>query len=192
MQHDNYIAELEFGKPQIDDQAFVAPTAVVVGAVTMGPHSSIWYGAVARADADAIEIGEGSNVQDGCTLHSDAGLPAADRQGRHRRPPRRPARGARRRRRPRRHGQHRDERRAHRLRLDRRRRRRRHPGHGGAAGLGGRRHPRQGAAPGDRRRPGAHPRQRGQLHRAARLGPQGAPGGPPSAAAGGLGARRRT
>ena len=75
MQHDNYIAELDFGKPQIDDQAFVAPTAVVVGAVTMGPHSSIWYGAVARADADQIEIGEGSNVQDGCTLHSDEGFP---------------------------------------------------------------------------------------------------------------------
>jgi carbonic anhydrase/acetyltransferase-like protein (isoleucine patch superfamily) len=75
VQHDNYIAELEFGKPRIDDQAFVAPTAVVVGAVTMGPHSSIWYGAVARADADQIEIGEGSNVQDGCTLHSDVGFP---------------------------------------------------------------------------------------------------------------------
>jgi carbonic anhydrase/acetyltransferase-like protein (isoleucine patch superfamily) len=75
VQHDNYIAELEFGKPQIDDEAFVAPTAVVVGAVTMGPHSSIWYGAVARADADQIEIGEGSNVQDGCTLHSDEGFP---------------------------------------------------------------------------------------------------------------------
>ena len=75
MQHDNYIAELEFGKPQIDDQAFVAPTAVVVGAVTMGPHSSVWYGAVARADAEVIEIGEGSNVQDGCTLHSDPGFP---------------------------------------------------------------------------------------------------------------------
>ena len=75
MQHDNYIAELDFGKPRIDDQAFVAPTAVVVGAVTMGPHSSIWYGAVARADADQIEIGEGSNVQDGCTLHSDEGFP---------------------------------------------------------------------------------------------------------------------
>src|SRR4030095_14719576 len=36
---------------------------------------SIWYGAVARADAEAIEIGEGSNIQDGCTLHSDAGFP---------------------------------------------------------------------------------------------------------------------
>jgi carbonic anhydrase/acetyltransferase-like protein (isoleucine patch superfamily) len=72
---DNYIAELDFGKPGIDDEAFVAPTAVVVGAVTMGPGSSIWYGAVARADAETIEIGEGSNIQDGCTLHSDPGFP---------------------------------------------------------------------------------------------------------------------
>jgi carbonic anhydrase/acetyltransferase-like protein (isoleucine patch superfamily) len=72
---DNYIAELPFGAPKIDDEAFVAPTAVVVGAVTMGPRSSIWYGAVARADFETIEIGEGSNVQDGCTLHSDTGFP---------------------------------------------------------------------------------------------------------------------
>jgi carbonic anhydrase/acetyltransferase-like protein (isoleucine patch superfamily) len=72
---DNYIAELPFGAPKIDDDAFVAPTAVVVGAVTMGPRSSIWYGAVARADAETIEIGEGSNVQDGCTLHADPGFP---------------------------------------------------------------------------------------------------------------------
>jgi carbonic anhydrase/acetyltransferase-like protein (isoleucine patch superfamily) len=72
---DNYIAELPFGAPKIDDDAFVAPTAVIVGAVTMGPRSSIWYGAVARADFETIVIGEGSNVQDGCTLHSDAGFP---------------------------------------------------------------------------------------------------------------------
>jgi carbonic anhydrase/acetyltransferase-like protein (isoleucine patch superfamily) len=72
---DNYIAELPFGAPTIDDDAFVAPTAVVVGAVTMGPHASIWYSAVARADAETIEIGAGSNVQDGCTLHSDPGFP---------------------------------------------------------------------------------------------------------------------
>ena len=73
--HDNYIAQLPFGAPKIDDDAFVAPAAVVVGAVTMGPRSSIWYGAVARADAEMIEIGEGSNIQDGCTLHSDTGFP---------------------------------------------------------------------------------------------------------------------
>ena len=72
---DNYIAELPFGAPLIDDDAFVAPTAVVVGAVTMGPRSSIWYSAVARADHETIEIGERSNVQDGSTLHSDPGFP---------------------------------------------------------------------------------------------------------------------
>jgi carbonic anhydrase/acetyltransferase-like protein (isoleucine patch superfamily) len=72
---ENYIAELDFGAPKIDDEAFVAPTAVVVGAVTMGPRSSLWYGAVARADHEVIEIGEGSNVQDGCMLHSDPGFP---------------------------------------------------------------------------------------------------------------------
>jgi carbonic anhydrase/acetyltransferase-like protein (isoleucine patch superfamily) len=72
---DSFIAEHEFGSPAIDDEAFVAPTAVVVGAVTMGPRSSIWYGAIARADAEVIEIGENSNVQDGSTLHSDPGFP---------------------------------------------------------------------------------------------------------------------
>jgi carbonic anhydrase/acetyltransferase-like protein (isoleucine patch superfamily) len=72
---DHYIGELDFGAPQIDEQAFVAPTAVVVGKVTMGPRSSIWYGAVARADAEVIEIGADSNVQDGSTLHSDPGFP---------------------------------------------------------------------------------------------------------------------
>jgi len=72
---DNYIAELDFGAPNIDSEAFVAPTAVVVGAVTMGPRSSIWYSAVARADFETIEIGADSNVQDGCTLHSDPGFP---------------------------------------------------------------------------------------------------------------------
>jgi carbonic anhydrase/acetyltransferase-like protein (isoleucine patch superfamily) len=72
---DNYIAELDFGAPKIDGEAFVAPTAVVVGAVTMGPRASIWYAAVARADFETIEIGADSNVQDGCTLHSDPGFP---------------------------------------------------------------------------------------------------------------------
>lgn len=72
---DNYIADLPFGAPKIDDDAFVAPTAVVVGAVSMGPRSSIWYGAVARADHETIEIGERSNIQDGSTLHSDPGFP---------------------------------------------------------------------------------------------------------------------
>ncbi len=72
---DSYIGELDFGTPDIDPEAFVAPTAVVVGKVTMGPRASIWYGAIARADAEVIEIGADSNVQDGSTLHSDPGFP---------------------------------------------------------------------------------------------------------------------
>ena len=75
MADNNYIAELQFGAPKIDEEAFVAPTAVVVGAVTLGARSSIWYGAVARADEEVIVIGPDSNIQDGCTLHSDPGSP---------------------------------------------------------------------------------------------------------------------
>ena len=75
MAENNYVAELDFGSPKIDDNAFVAPTAVVVGAVTMRSRSSIWYSAVARADMETIEIGEDTNIQDGCTLHSDPGFP---------------------------------------------------------------------------------------------------------------------
>lgn len=71
----NYVAELRFGAPEIDEEAFVAPTAVVVGAVTLGARASIWYGAIARADQEVIVIGPGSNVQDGCSLHSDPGSP---------------------------------------------------------------------------------------------------------------------
>ncbi len=71
----NYVAELHFGAPKIDEEAFVAPTAVVVGAVTMGARASIWYGAVARADEEVIVIGADTNIQDGCTLHSDPGFP---------------------------------------------------------------------------------------------------------------------
>ena len=72
---DSYIGELDFGAPDIDPAAFVAPTAVVVGKVRMGPRASIWYGAIARADSEVIEIGEDSNVQDGSTMHSDPGYP---------------------------------------------------------------------------------------------------------------------
>jgi carbonic anhydrase/acetyltransferase-like protein (isoleucine patch superfamily) len=72
---DNYIAELHFGAPKIDEEAFVAPTAVVVGAVTMNARASIWYGAIARADEEVIVLGPDTNVQDGCTLHCDPGFP---------------------------------------------------------------------------------------------------------------------
>lgn len=60
-------------KPQLDASAFVAPGGVVVGAVTLQEHSSVWYGAVLRAEAESIEIGSGSNIQDNCTVHTDPG-----------------------------------------------------------------------------------------------------------------------
>lgn len=55
--------------PQIDPNAFVAPTAVVLGDVRVGKYASIWPGAVARGDMAYISIGECSNVQDLACLH---------------------------------------------------------------------------------------------------------------------------
>ncbi|MCO7221078.1 gamma carbonic anhydrase family protein [Klenkia sp. PcliD-1-E] len=69
------IAALGDRVPSLDPTAFVAPSAVVVGDVALGPRSSVWYGAVVRADAESISIGADSNVQDGSTLHSDPGFP---------------------------------------------------------------------------------------------------------------------
>ncbi len=69
------IAALGDRVPAVDPTAFVAPTAVVVGDVVLGPRASVWYGAVVRADAESIRIGADSNVQDGSTLHSDPGFP---------------------------------------------------------------------------------------------------------------------
>lgn len=48
---------------------WIAPTAVVVGDVTLGEKVSIWHGAVLRGDSGAISVGDRSNVQDNCVLH---------------------------------------------------------------------------------------------------------------------------
>ena len=62
-------------QPELADDVWVAPGAVLIGNVVMKPRTSVWFGAVIRADNDRIEIGEGSNVQDGCVLHVDPGYP---------------------------------------------------------------------------------------------------------------------
>ncbi len=49
--------------------AYVAPTAVVVGAVSLGEDASVWPGCVLRADINSIEVGRGSNIQDGTVVH---------------------------------------------------------------------------------------------------------------------------
>ncbi|QAY63754.1 gamma carbonic anhydrase family protein [Xylanimonas allomyrinae] len=68
---------LSFGghTPQIHPTAWLAPTATVVGRVTIGPRASVFYGAVLRADLDEIVLGEGSNLQDNCVVHTDEGVP---------------------------------------------------------------------------------------------------------------------
>lgn len=55
--------------PQVDDSAYVASGAVVIGAVTLGPLTSVWHNCVLRGDINSIEIGEGSNVQDCSVIH---------------------------------------------------------------------------------------------------------------------------
>ncbi len=66
--------------PEIAPTAFVAPGAVVTGAVQLGELSSIWYGCVLRADIERIRIGRGSNLQDGTIVHlaSDRGTVVGD------------------------------------------------------------------------------------------------------------------
>ena len=54
---------------------WIAPDAVLVGKVRIREGASIWFGAVLRGDNEWIEIGEDSNVQDGCVLHTDPGFP---------------------------------------------------------------------------------------------------------------------
>lgn len=62
--------------PRIHTGAFIAPTASIVGDVTVHDGASVWYGAVVRGDTSYAVIGAGSNVQDGAVVHGRADLPA--------------------------------------------------------------------------------------------------------------------
>ena len=55
--------------PSVDPSAWVAPSAVVMGAVKLGPRASVWPLCVLRGDIQSIEIGEGTNIQDGTVVH---------------------------------------------------------------------------------------------------------------------------
>lgn len=59
----------------IDPSAFIAPSADIIGQVTIGARSSVWFGSVLRGDTDRIIIGERTNLQDGSIVHVDAGAP---------------------------------------------------------------------------------------------------------------------
>jgi carbonic anhydrase/acetyltransferase-like protein (isoleucine patch superfamily) len=61
--------------PTLDAGAWAAPSADLIGDVRLGNRSSVWFGAVIRADNTPIIIGEESNIQDGAVGHSDPGAP---------------------------------------------------------------------------------------------------------------------
>lgn len=61
--------------PRVDPTAFIAPTAVLVGDVTVEAGASVWFNAVLRADYAPVVIRERANVQDGSVLHSPPGIP---------------------------------------------------------------------------------------------------------------------
>ena len=58
-----------------DGQFWVAPNAVLLGRVRLETDASVWFGAVLRGDNELITVGQRSNVQDGCVLHTDPGFP---------------------------------------------------------------------------------------------------------------------
>ena len=61
--------------PQIDPRSWIAPNATVIGQVHLARNVSIWWNSTVRGDTDRISIGENSNVQDGCVLHTNKGIP---------------------------------------------------------------------------------------------------------------------
>jgi carbonic anhydrase/acetyltransferase-like protein (isoleucine patch superfamily) len=61
--------------PDVHTTAWIADNAVVAGQVVLGEDVSVWYSAVLRADLDKITVGARTNLQDGCVLHADPGLP---------------------------------------------------------------------------------------------------------------------
>ncbi|HET9645786.1 MAG TPA: gamma carbonic anhydrase family protein [Burkholderiaceae bacterium] len=61
--------------PRIAPSAFVAREATLIGKVSLGEQTSVWPGAVVRADNEPIRIGDRTNVQEGAVLHADPGFP---------------------------------------------------------------------------------------------------------------------
>ena len=67
--------------PQIHPTAFIAPNAVIIGDVRIGPHASIWYNCVLRADLGRIVVGANSNIQDGTIIHTEGPSDRQKREG---------------------------------------------------------------------------------------------------------------
>ncbi len=67
--------DVGFHPEKIDPSAFIAPGAIIIGDVTIGAESSVWFGAILRGDIAQIVIGRGTNIQDGAVVHVDIGRP---------------------------------------------------------------------------------------------------------------------
>jgi carbonic anhydrase/acetyltransferase-like protein (isoleucine patch superfamily) len=61
--------------PQIAEDSWVAPDANLIGKVVLETGASVWFGATLRGDNEEIRVGQGSNVQENCVLHTDMGFP---------------------------------------------------------------------------------------------------------------------
>lgn len=70
------IISYEGKAPKIARSAFIAPTAVIIGDVHISDGVSIWYGVVIRGDMERVIVGEDTNIQDNCTVHTDHGYPS--------------------------------------------------------------------------------------------------------------------
>ena len=69
------IYALDGRRLRTEGETFVAPTAVVIGAVVLKHEASVWWGAVLRGDYDTITVGRRTNIQDNCVVHMDEGHP---------------------------------------------------------------------------------------------------------------------
>ena len=69
--------EFELGgkRPSVHPDAYIAPTAVLIGDVDVGAGASVWFGAVLRADEAKIKVGAGANIQDNAVIHCAENLP---------------------------------------------------------------------------------------------------------------------
>ena len=69
------IYQLNDRKPVIPASCYIAEEAVIIGDVVLGERVNIWFGAVLRGDNEPIVIGDDSNIQENCVLHTDPGAP---------------------------------------------------------------------------------------------------------------------
>ena len=67
--------EFEGKRPKVHPDAYIAPTAVLIGEVEVGAGASVWFGAVLRGDEALIKVGQGANVQDNAVIHCARDLP---------------------------------------------------------------------------------------------------------------------